>query len=201
MRKWSLTVALLGSLALTGCTNTPAYLYGQDLSGLQFKFYNANEGIYPDTSILKDPNNPFKDDPCSDSRPDGGPTAGKWQIQGSTKAGPIVAFYCWATLVATAPNGESQYYVGFNLENIYQTGKVTDPTTQGEVQALGVAAYQSVLINFPTAVTYDSSGVNASELETPSCQGILALGGKLPLGWTLITDSTDPNFVPRCVQQ
>ena len=201
MRKWSLTFAALVSLAVTGCTNTPAYLYGEDLSGVQFKFYNPNEGIYPDTSILSDPNNPFRYDPCSDQPAFDGGVAGKWQIQGATKSGPIVAFYCWATVLATAPNGESQYYVGFNLENMFQTGKVTDPKVQMEVKALGVAAYTSVLVNFPTAVTYDSSGMNASELETPSCQGILDLDGKLPPGWKPLMDPTVPNVVTACVQQ
>ncbi|HEX4457979.1 MAG TPA: hypothetical protein VIA18_08405 [Polyangia bacterium] len=185
---------------LGGCTEKPAYLYGEDLSGVQFKFYNATEGIYPDTSVLQDPNNPFKSDPCSDQAPDGG-IAGKWQIQGSTKAGPVVAFYCWATLMASAANGETQYYVGFNLQQIFQSGRVTDPTTQGQVAALGVAAYTSVLLNFPAAVTYDSTGMNASELATPSCEGIFALSGKLPAGWTLITDPMDTNFTNRCVQQ
>lgn len=204
MRKWSLTFALLGSLAtvgLGGCTKTPAYLYGEDFSGLEFKFYNPNEGVYLDQSVLTDPNNPFKDDPCSDQPPFDGGVAGKWQIQGATKAGPVAAFYCWATVMASAPNGESQYYVGFNLKAIYQSGQVTDPTTQAELAALGVAAYTSVLVNYPNAVTYDSTGTNAFELETPSCQGIEALSGKLPTGWTLITDPGDAMFTPRCVQQ
>jgi hypothetical protein len=91
--------------------------------------------------------------------------------------------------------------VGFNLKAIFQSGQVTDPTTQGELAALGVAAYTSVLVNYPTAVTYDSSGMNANELETPSCEGIVALSGKLPMGWTLITDPNDTNFTDRCVQQ
>jgi hypothetical protein len=189
MRKWSLTFAVLVSLAVTGCTNTPAYLYGENLSGLQFEYWNANMGIYPDTSILNDPNNPFAHDPCS--------TEGKWAIQGG--AGPIVSFYCWATLVATAPNGEEQYYVGLNLKSIFQTGK--GGAYQGDVQVLGIAAYTSLLTNFPTAVTYDSSGQNASELATPSCQGILDLDGKLPAGWAPIFDTAMPTVVDYCVQQ
>ena len=46
--------------ALTGCGNDDLrYRYGFDLNKLEFNLYTADMGVYPDTSVLDDPNNPF----------------------------------------------------------------------------------------------------------------------------------------------
>ncbi|HEX6835635.1 MAG TPA: hypothetical protein VF334_03630, partial [Polyangia bacterium] len=91
MRTSLLAVVVLASI---GCTKTPAYLYGRDFSGLAFVAYSANVGVYPDRTILDDPNNPFASDPPTDD--------GKWVLEAN--AGPVAAFYSWATLDADNPN-------------------------------------------------------------------------------------------------
>ena len=59
----------VAALALIGCTKTPAYLYGRDFTNLSFHAYSANVGVFPDRSILADPNNPFASDPPTDAVP------------------------------------------------------------------------------------------------------------------------------------
>jgi hypothetical protein len=197
MSKTWLTIVLLTSLGSIGCTNTPAYLYGEDLTNLQFKYFDAQMGVYPDTSILKDPNNPFAHDSCTDQVPaDAGTIATKWVLQGSPATAPVVAFYCWATLLAQAPNGEDQWYVGNDLQAMVTMGK-TGEADIAKVKLLGVAAYQSVLDNFPTAVTYDSSGKIPTEIQTSSYTGIIALGGMVTGGWELITDKNGVDHAVR----
>ena len=47
-------------------------------------------------------------------------------------------------------------------------------------------AYQSVLANFPRAVTYAANGVTTFELTPLAIQGIVALGKPIPAGWALV---------------
>ena len=63
MRMSLLAVAAVASV---GCTKTPAYLYGRDFTSLVFHPNAPNEGVFPDRSILDDPNNPFASDPPTD---------------------------------------------------------------------------------------------------------------------------------------
>jgi hypothetical protein len=175
-----LTRSCVAALALVACTKTPAYLYGRDFSDLKLGTLTGNEGIYPDTSILDDPNNPFAFNPPSDT--------GKWDLQAS--ASPIVAFYSWATLNALSPSGETQFYVGKNLEAINTTAPAE------ELSDRAIRAFQAVLANFPTSVTYESDGKTTLSLATLSCQGIHDLNGMLPSGWTLVNSLDN---VPECL--
>jgi hypothetical protein len=171
MRTSLLAVALLASI---GCTKTPAYLYGRDFSNLAFHAYAPNVGVYPDRSILDDPNNPFAGDPPTDD--------GKWLLEAN--AGPVAAFYSWATLDADNPNGEAQFYAAHDLQQIFRTGQASADELV-VAQDLAIRGYQSVLDHFPTSVTYDASGKIAFSLATMACQGIIGLGGT-PKGWKLV---------------
>jgi hypothetical protein len=165
----------VAALALAACTKTPAYVYGRDFSSLKFTSFSTNEGIYPDTSILNDPNNPFAIDPPTDQ--------GKWLIEAN--GGPAAAFYSWATLNAITPNGEAQFYTGHDLEQIFRTGKAS-ASQLPVAHDLAVRAYQAVLDNFPTSLTYDASGKIAYSLSTLALQGIVGLGGMVQGGWILV---------------
>jgi hypothetical protein len=186
MRAWQISVAALG---LVACTKTPAYLYGRDFSSLKLDTLTANEGIYPDTSILNDANNPFVVDPPS--------VEGKWELQSS--AGPIAAFYSWATLNALTPGGEAQFYIGHNLETVVmmaQPGASAMPLS--DVHDRAIRAFQAVLDNFPTSVTYDSTGKIAYSLANASCQGIVDLKGMILNGWALVMSA---DGTPQCVHR
>lgn len=169
------SLVLVAALALFGCTKTPAYLYGRDFTSLTFHAYSQNEGVYPDQSILADPNNPFASDPPTDS--------GKWTLEAN--AGPVAAFYSWATILADNPTGESQWYAAHDLQQIFRTGQASaDQLPIAEQMA--IAGYQAVLDYFPTSVTYDSTGKIAFSLATMAYQGIVGLGGTVQGGWVLI---------------
>jgi hypothetical protein len=165
------------ALALAACTKTPSFLYGESVANVHFKVYSAHEGVFPDQSVLLDPNNPFAADPPG--------SQAKWDLQSS--AGPAICFYSWATLDANLPagGGEEQYYTAFNLKQLYQTGQI-DPGDAAKTLTLTISAYQAVLDYFPTSVTYDMTGTIAYDLATPSYNAILELGGKVNGNWILI---------------
>jgi len=112
----------------------------------------------------------------------------KWNVQ-MNKSLPVAAFYAWATLNAQAPYGESQYYVGYNLDATYmaEAAAVDDLPA---IRAQAIRAFQTVLDDWPTAVTYDATGTIAYPLATPCYQAIVALGGTVSGGWVLVQDST-----------
>ena len=172
MRTSLFVVAVLASI---GCTKTPAYLYGRDFSNLTFHAFSPNEGVHPDRTILDDPNNPFAADPPTDD--------GKWVLEAN--AGPVAAFYSWATLDANSPNGEAQFYAAHDLQQIFRTGQASADELP-VAQDLAIRGYQSVLDHFPTSVTYDATGKIAFSLATMAYQGIVGLGGTVQGGWKLV---------------
>jgi len=165
----------VAALALIGCTKTPAYLYGRDFTNLTFHAYSANVGVFPDRSILADPNNPFATDPPTDD--------GKWVLEAD--AGPVAAFYSWATINAGNPYGEAQFYTAHDLQQIFRTGQASAADLP-VAQDLAIRGYQAVLDYFPTSVTYDATGKIAFSLATMAYQGIVGLGGTVQGGWKLI---------------
>jgi hypothetical protein len=177
----------VAALALGGCTKTPAYLYGRDFTNLTFHAYAANVGVYPDRSILADPNNPFATDPPTDD--------GKWVLEAD--AGPVAAFYSWATINANNPYGEAQFYTAHDLQQIFRTGQAS-PADLPVAQDLAIRGYQAVLDYFPTSLTYDATGKIAFSLATMAYQGIVGLGGTVQGGWKLIKaeDGSDVAVLP-----
>ncbi|MCY1083319.1 hypothetical protein [Archangium lansingense] len=175
MKTWLVLAAAVG---ISGCYEPASFVYGESLKDLTFQFHSPNVGIYPDNSVLVDPNNPF-----AQSTP-GAET--KWQIQSS--GAHVAAFYSWATLLARDPGGEAQFYVGNTLLAIYQNGAASQEDLP-KVKEQGIRAYQSVLDNFPDAVTYDATGTIAYDLVTPAYKGIVEMGGKVTGGWVLMSTS------------
>jgi hypothetical protein len=167
--------ALLLVLALSGCTKTPAYVYGRSLNDLVFHVTGPDMGIHPDQTVLDDADNPFAGSPPSDD--------GKWALEAG--AGPVAAFYSWATINAHNPYGEAQYYAGHDLQQIFRTGQAEDSLLP-VAKDLSIRAYQAVLDHFPDSVTYDSTGKIPMSLATMSLQGILGLGGTPQGGWALV---------------
>lgn len=163
------------ALVSIGCTKTPAYLYGRDVTSLTFHPYSPNVGVHPDRTILDDPNNPFATDPPTDD--------GKWVLEAN--AGPVAAFYSWGTLDAENPYGEAQFYTAHDLEQIFRTGQASADDLP-VAHDLAIRGYQAVLDYFPTSVTYDATGKIAFSLATMAYEGIVGLGGTVQGGWVLI---------------
>jgi hypothetical protein len=172
MKTWLLLAAAVG---ICGCYDQASYVYGESLDGLTLQLHSEDVGIHPDQSVLEDPNNPFRlNSPGAET---------KWQIQGG--GDHVAAFYAWATLLARGPYGEAQFYVGTDLLAIYQNGEASQEDLP-RVRAQAIRAYQSVLDNFPDAVTYDATGTIPYELVTPSYKGIVEMGGTVQGGWVLV---------------
>jgi hypothetical protein len=175
MKTWLLLAAAVG---ICGCYERASYVYGESLDGLTLQLHGEDEGIHPDTSVLEDPNNPFVlNSPGEET---------KWRIQASGDR--VAAFYAWATLLARRPSGEAQFYVATNLVGIYQNGEASQAELP-RVREQALRAYQSVLDNFPDAVTYDATGTVAYELATPSYKALVELGGTVRGGWVLVRTS------------
>ncbi len=170
-------VALVSAslLALSGCSEATLY-EGDSFEGMTLTLYDADVGIYPSQSVLEDPNNPFAGSVMAPQT--------KWDVQSSGE--PVAAFYAWATVNAVGPYGESQYYTAFDLKAVFEAGAASvDELSKIREQA--IRAFQTVLDEFPDAVTYDASGQIPYELATPSYNAIVELGGTVTGGWILVT--------------
>lgn len=177
----SLVAFAAGSaLAGTACYDAAEYIYGESLDGLVLEVRDERAGIHPNQSVLSDPNNPF-----ASSAPRGDV---KWDIE--TYSGNVAAFYGWATMLAIEPTGEHQFYVAQSLGDIYANGEAIQEDLD-TVLEMAIAGYQSVLDNFPDAVSFDSTGTFSFELVTPAYLAILDLGGVPEGDWVLVTGPND----------
>ena len=186
-RRWGAwMVALALTSPLVGCVEAGEFVYGEQVEERPLELHAERVGVFPDRSVLDDPNNPFRYS---------WPTAtSKWEIESA--AGNVVAFYSWATVLAYEPTGEAQYYTALNLEQVYKNGQAVQ-TDLDAVKRLAIAGYQSVLDNFPDAQSFDASGTVAFDLVTPSYLAIVALG-ETPTGEWVLVDSASGQ--PRAVR-
>jgi hypothetical protein len=174
MMGMGLVLALVAALA--GCSVDGQAWTGAGFDDAPLDLHSADEGVWPDRSVLADPRNPFRDGPIGEQT--------IWQIQ--SNGGPVAAFYAWATACARGATGERQFYAALNLKSIYEAALAVDddmPLTR----ELAIRGFQVVLDHFPTSVTYDATGTIAYDLATPSVEAILALGGKVQGGWVIVT--------------
>ena len=171
-------VTLFAALALAACDVPPAeYVYGTQLLDLRFDPVSSDVGVYPDTSVMIDPDNPFRSGIVGD-----GPVRFD-----ALDAGPVVGFYAFATALAIIPYGENQWYTANQLHAIYDRELVAEPEDLGLVRDLAIRGYQTTLDEFPdTSFTFDATGRFQFDLLAPAIQGILALGGTPQNGWTLV---------------
>lgn len=162
---------LLCLVACAGDLPPPAYRYGVVLADLEFVVTDPDMGIHPNASILDDPENPFSD---------GIGLEGKFA---AFEDSPTAGFYGMGTALVMQPTGEHQFYTALSLEGIYGAREVEDP---GLVRDMAVRAFQSVLDNFPGALTYDVTGRLAYEVAPLAIDGIERLGGEVQHGWVKV---------------
>ena len=151
----------------------PQWYYGEDLTDLVVTPIDWDEGVYPSTSILDDPSNPFAD----------GIGDTKWDIL-ATNCTP--GFYAFGTALAYQPTGENQYYTSFCLQSVYDGARLAPEDTYWAWSA-AVRGYQTVLDSFPDSVTYDSTGTIAYPLAPLAYNGIVSLGAT-PEGWVEVLE-------------
>ena len=161
-------------LLATGCAIDPgAYRYGADLSALTFVPFSPDEGVYPDASVLLDPNNPFADGVGQET---------KWDLLSS---GPVLGFYAMATALVAVPTGENQYYTAASAQGIYDE-ELAAAEDLWLARDLAVRGYRVVLEDFTDDVTFDETGTYSFAVAPLAYAALLELGGDTS-GYALIT--------------
>lgn len=112
---------------------------------MNLDLYCADAGIYPESCILDDPNNPFRLSSIDEDT--------KWDLNNDLPTSFDFAktrYYLWATALARTPTGENQYYTANALHELYtySSGNSTNAHNQA------IRAYRSLLDNFYDSITY-----------------------------------------------
>ena len=170
----------LGLLVLAAsCGEAPEYRFGQNISGIQFVFFDESEGIFPSRVTLQNPNNPFRKSTPSDDT--------KFDILAN--GGNAGAFYAWATILTSIPIGENQYFTAVKLRDIYLSNEVAEEDRE-TVRQMAVNAFQALLDCFPDSVLFDATGTFTFRLATLSYLAILDLNGVPEGDWQLVEDTS-----------
>jgi hypothetical protein len=111
---------------------------------LELNLYCENVGIYPETCVMDDEDNPYRFVSVDEES--------KWDLSSGY---PKADFYLWATALASQSMGENQFNVAENLHKLY--------TINGSeiMKIQTIKAYKSVLENFydSQAARWNSEGV------------------------------------------
>ncbi|MFK7928656.1 MAG: hypothetical protein AB8H79_10750 [Myxococcota bacterium] len=164
------------TLFCVGCAELPEpeYIYGGYVEGLEFIVLDVDQGVHPNASIMQHPENPFRRGISLESR---------FAVQ---SAGPVAAFYGWATSLVQEPTGEHQFYAASAARDIYFSERA-DPEDLVFARDIAVRGYREVLLSFPdSAGTYDATGTVRFDLLGQTIDGIVSLGGVVPPGWSVV---------------
>lgn len=101
--------------------------------------YGENEGIYPDTNVLNDPENPYADAGIN--------MVNVWDFNDNSPS-PKAKFYLWATILARIPYGEHQYMTAQALHELYTAGGSENAREQAK------KAYRATLDYFFDSATW-----------------------------------------------
>lgn len=168
----------LAAVLLTGCEeiDDPSFEFGSVLADLELELISDTVGVHPDNSVIFDTNNPFRQ---------GVTIEGKFAVLDD---GPIPGFYAFATALVGEPTGENQWFSANQMQLIHER-RLADPNDLALVRKIAIQGYQTVLDEFPGAVTFDATGRLRFDLMASAVQGIIDLGGEPENGWTLATDA------------
>jgi hypothetical protein len=114
-----------------------------------------NVGVYPETCVLGDPENPFATTTIIEFNVNNPGADNKFDLFNSIPAGPTGAkarFYFWATALARKPSGENQFYTALALHELFDANSNVLSTDE-LARAQALKAYRSVLDNFFGSVT------------------------------------------------
>jgi len=110
--------------------------------GNELNLFSANEGIYPDTSVLDDPENPYADASLNE--------VNVWDFDASCPS-PKAKFYLWATMLAKMPQGQYQFKTAEALHKLYTAGSSLNAKEQAK------KAYRATLDHFfNSAIFYEA---------------------------------------------
>ncbi|HYX33390.1 MAG TPA: hypothetical protein VE954_09775 [Oligoflexus sp.] len=125
------------------------------LENLSLPELNNGAGIYPSQAVLEDSQNPFTRAAVS--------PANRWNITGwAMEAGAPATrlsamFYAWATELAIARSGESQFQTAIALRTL-SAHETLSEDQRTLYRNAAIQAYQSMLDNFKDSVGYTAEG-------------------------------------------
>ena len=138
-------------------------------SDVVLNFYCADVGIYPETCVLDDPENPFATTTIIEFDVNNPDADNKFDLFNSLPAGPSGAkarFYFWATALAQRGTGENQFYTALALHELFDAN--SNAISKDElVREQALRAYRSVLQNFFGSVTVFTCCPGASPTGEP----------------------------------
>lgn len=156
-------VILAGVMLLSACENngerdeTDGTIINQIVlpTDVVLNLYCENVGIYNETCVLEDPENPFANTPISEFDPNNPGAENKFELFNSLPPGPQGAkarFYFWATALARRQSGENQFYTALALHELFDAN--SNVLSKDEiVREQALKAYRSLLDNFFGSVT------------------------------------------------
>ncbi len=129
----------------------------------------ANVGIYQESCVLGDPENPYVTTPIIEFDPNNPDADNKFDLFNSIPAGPTGAkarFYFWATALARRQSGENQFYTALALHELFDAN--SNQLSQDElIREQALKAYKSLLDNFFGSVTVFECCPGASPVGEP----------------------------------
>jgi hypothetical protein len=142
MKNRTILILIIGLiLFISGCDSKDGeYLTNIELpTDYLLNLYSIDEGIYPDTSVLDNPDNPYANASIS--------MENVWDLNDECPS-PKARFYLWSTILANIPTGEYQYFTAKALHELYTVGGSENAKMQAK------KAYRSVLDHFYGSVTW-----------------------------------------------
>jgi hypothetical protein len=159
----SLTTLLFGfGILVAGGCDAPTDKDGEIINGIVLpsdvvlNLACENVGIYPESCVLGDPENPFATTAIVEFDPNNPDQDDKFDLNDTLPPGPAGAkarFYLWATALARRPSGENQYYTAKALHELFDANSNVLSTDE-LVREQALKAYRSVLDNFWGSVTF-----------------------------------------------
>lgn len=161
-----------------------------DFSDLTLEVVDETVGIFPSTSVLEDPNNPFAEDSIPLSEP---------SLFALDDAGPVVAFYGWATALARGSTdlGVAQYLASERLLFIAADPRFAPEEDAETLLFIAAEGFRSVLVNFPNSRLFAEDPISpplsvanlAAQRLVEDIRPFIGLQrSRLPPGWVLIGD-------------
>lgn len=177
--KWLLAACMSVAIFLAGCEGTSEERDQNDgevinsiilPTDVVLNLYCEDVGIYQETCVLQDPENPFATTTIAEFDENNPEAENKFELFNSIPPGPQGAkarFYFWATALARRQSGENQYYTALALHELFDAN--SNVLEQDEiVREQALKAYRSVLENFFGSVTVFTCCPGASpDGETP----------------------------------
>jgi hypothetical protein len=141
LKNWKIIILVLLVLIIASCDSKDgsAITEVEVPTNYQLNLYGENEGLYPNTAVLENPQNPYADANLN--------MENIWELSEECPSAKA-KFYLWATILANIPTGEYQFFTAKSLHELYTVGGSENAKLQAK------RAYRSALDHFWGSVTW-----------------------------------------------